>query len=249
MREFGLIGYPLSHSFSPTYFNEKFYREGFFDCSYKAFELEDLSGFKTLLKTHPDLEGLNVTIPYKQSIIDYLDEVDPAASEIGAVNTIRFKGSRCIGYNTDHVGFTESLRPFLTGKEKRALVLGTGGASRAVCYGLQQLGIESTSVSRSPAQESTLHYEALNKSIILDHLLIINTSPLGMYPEINKYPDIPYEFITRKHILYDLVYNPAKTIFLIKGEMEGARIKNGLEMLYIQAERAWEIWNNKNDAL
>ena len=240
---YGLTGYPLSHSFSPAYFNAKFAREGI-DAQYHLFPIEHANEFPSLLKNHPEIKGLNVTIPYKEAIAPYLDELDEVAEEIGAVNCIDIRDKRTKGYNTDVIGFEKSLLPLLQPYHKRALILGTGGASKAVGYVLGKLGIEYEKVSRQKSQ-SFFTYEDITPDIIKDYALIFNTTPLGMYPKNNFSPPIPYEAISSRHLLYDLIYNPEETKFLQQGKQHGATIKNGLEMLELQAEAAWKIWNNK----
>ncbi|MGB0931701.1 MAG: shikimate dehydrogenase family protein [Chitinophagales bacterium] len=243
MRIFGLIGYPLSHTFSPTYFNEKFFREGIEGCNYHAFPLQNIADFENLIKNTPNLQGLNVTIPYKEAVLPLLDEISEEAREVGAVNTIRIdKDGKKTGFNTDVYGFENSLRPLLKPHHQKALILGTGGASKAIVYVLQKLGISPQLVSRNPS-ENQLKYDDIDEQTMNTHHLIINTTPLGMSPKIHDFPDLPYQFANEKHLFFDLVYNPEKTIFLIKGKLKGADFKNGLEMLYLQAERAWEIWN------
>jgi shikimate dehydrogenase len=244
-REFGLIGFPLSHSFSRRYFREKFAKEGIPDCSYELFPLAELTELPDLLDQHPQLAGLNVTIPYKEEVIDYLDELDQAAAEIGAVNTILIREGHKKGFNTDAFGFEQSLLKFLeipsfTGLE--ALILGTGGASKAVAYVLKKLGIGYKFVSRKEGL-GRMTYEQLTKQGLKDKRLIVNTTPLGMSPNFDTYPDIPYPDLDSNCYIYDLVYNPKMTMLLRKGEAAGAQTKNGLEMLYLQAEKAWSIWN------
>lgn len=244
MKNFGIIGFPLKSSFSRNLFNEKFEQEKI-DAYYHLCPIESIEDFPELIDSAP-FSGMNVTIPYKQSVIPYLTALDETASEIGAVNVIRFEHladgtQRTTGYNTDAIGFERSLLPLLGPQHKKALVLGTGGASKAVAYILRKNGIAFTFVSRTKA-DGQLTYAELTREIIEENLLIINTTPLGMYPP-ESYPDIPYEYLSDKHLLYDLVYNPAKTVFLEKGEERGAIIKNGLEMLHGQALAAWEIWN------
>ncbi len=248
MRTFGLIGYPLSHSFSEKYFSEKFKKEGITDAVYKPFPLENISEF-THLDEQQELSGLNVTIPYKEKIIPFLDEQDDPVKKIKAVNTIKFikKNNTIVkkGFNTDVYGFTASIRPLLDSKHTKALVLGTGGASKAVEYGLKQMGIDVLFISRNPkGKQHTISYEEINKEIIQQHLLIINTSPLGMYPKEETYPGIPYQFLSSDHVLYDLVYNPEITKFMDMGKQWGTTVKNGYDMLILQAEKAWEIWNS-----
>lgn len=249
MRQFGLIGFPLSHSFSETYFSEKFYKENIPDCNYKNFSLENICYIKDLIKNTAGIAGLNVTIPYKVSVMEYLDEVDEIAEKIGAVNTIKITNYvddvYTKGYNTDCFGFEISLKPLLGKHHKAALILGSGGASKAVKFVLDKLEISCTLVSRTKQDIHTLSYGELDNETIQSHQLIINTTPLGMFPVIGQSPDIPYESLTSGHLLFDLVYNPAETLFLKKGAAQGAQTKNGLEMLYLQAEKAWEIWNDQ----
>jgi shikimate dehydrogenase len=245
MRLFGLIGYPLSHSFSKKYFEDKFKREGLADCRYELFPLRSIDGLKEILKGNPDLKGLNVTIPYKQQVLSFLDSFSNIPEEIKACNCIKINKGKLIGYNTDVIGFEKSLRPLLKPWHKKALILGNGGATGAVTFILKKLDISYVIVSRSLHANSTLCYKDLSDQLMQENLLIINTTPLGMYPQTEQYPDIPYEFITSNHLLYDLIYNPAKTLFLQKGEEKGATIKNGEEMLILQAEESWRIWNEE----
>ena len=242
---YGLIGKKLGHSFSADFFNEKFKREGI-DNRYYLFEIPSITDFPTLLKENPQLEGLNVTIPYKQEVIPYLDSLSEEASEINAVNVIKFikEGDKTVlkGYNSDCIGFKESLEPLLHPAIRKGLILGTGGASKAVAYVLNKLGIGYKFVSRNP-QPGQFSYEDLDDQVIREHLLIVNTTPLGMYPAIENCPPIPYQFLTKDHICYDLVYNPEQTLFMKLSKEEGATVKNGLEMLYLQAIEAWRIWN------
>ena len=242
MKQFGLIGYPLSHSFSKTYFSKKFSEENILDCQYDNYPLESIDEFSALAKSNNSLKGINVTIPYKEQVIPFLDELDGEAKEIGAINTIQFSNGKMKGFNTDVHGFIESLRPLLPQKPIEALILGTGGASKAVSFGLKKLGIKVQFISRS-ANEQAISYNEANLDLIKKHLLIINTTPLGMYPNVDDCPPIAYGGISSEHILFDLVYNPEKTLFLQRGYDRGAVIKNGLEMLHLQAEKAWEIWN------
>ena len=236
MRKFGIIGKPLEHSYSAKYFTEKFVRDAI-DAEYKLYEIDDLSNLPALMA---ELEGFNVTYPYKMAVMPYLQAIDPIADMIGAVNVV----SGGIGYNTDWIGFKQSLLPHLRKEDTHALVLGTGGVSKAVQYALQQLGIEYTLVSRHKLSD-VLCYNDITASVMDAHTLIVNSTPLGMLPDINSLPPIPYEYISDRHLLYDCVYNPACTAFLSKGKAHGARIINGLQMLYAQADIAWEIWNNK----
>ena len=247
MKTYGLIGYPLSHSFSKKYFTEKFLNEGIEDHQYELFPIENIDSLADLINNNPDLSGLNVTIPHKVNVLPFLNEIEPAAEQIGAVNCIsirHFEGECYLkGYNTDAYGFAESLKPLLTPQHIRALVLGNGGASKAVKYVLQQLSIDFKAVSRKP-KDGTVLYTDLTSQIIADHKLIINTTPLGMSPNTDTFPEIDYESLGPDHLAYDLVYNPLETVFLAKAAAQGAAIKNGLEMLYKQAEKAWTIWNH-----
>lgn len=240
MRTFGLIGYPLSHSFSQKYFTEKFRRENIPDCEFKNFSLVDIARLPDLLKENPGLCGLSITIPHKQSVLKLIDTIDPAAREIGAVNCISIGSGSLKGYNTDVVGFEGTLKPLLRSDHRKALVLGTGGAAKAIAFVLRKLGIEFRYVSRS---KGDLTYSDITPAIIKERPLIINTTPLGMFPNLYECPDIPYGSLSPAHLLYDLTYNPEESLFLKKGKEKGAQIKNGLEMLHLQAEKAWEIWN------
>lgn len=243
MRLYGLIGYPLGHSFSKRYFSEKFEREGLSDCRYELFPLAAIGDLPGLLDLYPDLAGFNVTIPYKIQILPFLSRLDPAAETIGAVNTVSVGQGGLTGYNTDAWAFENSLKGFLPADfQGRALVLGTGGSSKAVQYALNRLGIGFTLVSRTPAP-GRLSYGELGSEALEQHRLLVQTTPLGMSPETDRYPPIPFHYLRDKHYLYDLVYNPEETRFLQKGREAGCRVKNGLEMLYLQAEKAWEIWN------
>ncbi|MBK7440976.1 MAG: shikimate dehydrogenase [Chitinophagales bacterium] len=246
MKLFGLIGFPLTHSFSEKYFSDKFRKEEIEECKYELYPLENVEDVRFLFEVNKELKGLNVTIPYKESVIEYLDDLDDIAQKIGAVNCIKIDEIQRVGYNTDYAGFRDSLKPLLKKHHTKALVLGTGGASKAVEYALNELGIQTTLVSRKEGT-TELTYQQLTKEIISQHSIIINCTPVGMYPDIQLCPEIPYEFITAQHILYDLIYNPGKTLFLEKGEKQGATIKNGLQMLELQAEYAWEIWNNESE--
>lgn len=247
-RLFGLIGYPLSHSFSKKYFGQKFKTKGIKDAFYESFPLEKIELFPTLLKDLPNLVGINVTIPYKQQVIPFLDGLDPGAEAVGAVNTIHHANGKLTGYNTDVYGFEESLLGMFkeanvqNPAELKALILGTGGAAKAVAYVLGKLNIEFSYVSRNSITNGVT-YDALNQDLVESHRLIVNTTPLGMAPKIESFPNIPYNYIGNKHLLYDLVYNPAKTTFMQKGEHRKATTINGLQMLHLQAEKAWAIWN------
>ena len=246
MRTFGLIGRTLSHSFSQTYFSQKFDRLHIADCHYELFELAEANELPQLVARHPDLAGLNVTIPYKEQIWPYLTRVAPSAALVGAVNVIEFLADgSLVGHNTDYVGFRESLRKFYpaaTSPGQRALILGTGGAAKAVAVALRELGIAHWSVSRDP-RSAQLTYAELTPAIIGAHPLIINTTPLGTYPAVQECPPLPYEALTPAHYLFDLIYNPRETRFLERGRLAGAHTKNGFEMLELQAEAAWAIWN------
>jgi shikimate dehydrogenase len=246
MRKFGLIGYPLGHSFSKKYFTEKFDREKIGDVSYDNYPLEDISLFEPLYKNDPELSGLNVTIPYKESVIPYLDILNDEARKVGAVNTICLctKTGRMVkvGFNTDVVGFRKSLEEHLEGVPAQALVLGTGGASRAVVYVLKEMGIQVVRVSSS-GKDSAIAYHEIDDGLISKTRLIVNTTPLGMHPDTASYPPIPYEALSDGHLLFDLVYNPEVTMFMKKGEEQGARTVNGYDMLVYQAEEAWRLWN------
>ncbi|MFN3405577.1 MAG: shikimate dehydrogenase family protein [Cytophagaceae bacterium] len=244
MRLFGLIGYPLTHSFSKKYFTEKFQKEGIKDAAYELFEIKEASEVKSIIAAHPDLNGLNVTIPHKEAVIPFLDALDPAAEKIGAVNVIRIRNGKTTGFNSDFYGFKSSLEKFLPEDYSnfKALVLGTGGAAKAVKAALDNLKIPYLTVSRTKGAR-LITYDQLDKSMIDEYKLIVNTSPLGMYPKTESFPEIPYQYISSGHYLFDLVYNPENTTFMKKGTEKGARTKNGLEMLYLQAEKAWEIWD------
>ncbi|MBS3774337.1 MAG: shikimate dehydrogenase [Bacteroidales bacterium] len=246
MRLYGLIGYPLSHSFSPGYFKEKFDKEQI-DAVYKSFSLEDISEFPSLIEQQPDLCGLNVTIPYKEQIIPYLDDVQGDAAEIRAVNTIAFDRSQSaltlIGFNTDAYGFEQSIRSHLGNQHTKALILGTGGSSKTVAFVLNKLNIAHVFVTRRERKENQIiTYNDLTVNTIKEYRLIINTTPVGMYPNISKKPEIPYEGITPSHMLFDLIYNPPLTSFLQEGKRRGAAVENGLNMLKLQAEASWAIW-------
>ena len=244
MRLFGLIGHPLTHSFSEKYFTEKFEREGLADCKYLLFPMRSIQELTGILQRNPGLEGLNVTIPFKQQVISYLDTRAGIPEALNACNCIQIRKGLRNGFNTDHTAFKKSLAPLLRPVHNRALILGNGGAAAAVRFALSDLGIEYDIVSRSLHNGSAFTYDQLNENVMKDHLLIVNTTPLGMFPKTDICPDIPYRLLTKEHLLYDLVYNPAKTLFLQKGEERGATIKNGEEMLMLQAEESWRIWNS-----
>jgi shikimate dehydrogenase len=245
-RTFGLIGYPLTHSFSRKFFTEKFANEHL-DAEYLNFEIPSITDLPGLIVANPDLEGFNITIPYKEQIIPYLDEISDAAKEIKAVNTVKIVRNGTSyslhGFNTDIHGFQESIRPILQKQHKKALVLGTGGASKAIVKALKNLGIETQLVSRSPKSTSEISYTSLDKEILSRYDIIVNTSPIGTYPKVEEKPEIPYSYITSDHLLFDLVYNPEVTAFLMQGIDRGSTTKNGLEMLHLQALAAWDIWN------
>lgn len=243
MSKFGLIGKNIDYSFSEKFFSEKFERENL-PYVYQNFDVPSIDFIKEIIAKNPDLKGLNVTIPYKESIIPYLDFLDETAKKIGAVNTIKISEEKKLtGYNTDFYGFQKSLEKFFPLQKKTALILGTGGASKAIAYTLENLKFDYKFISRTQ-NSITISYESLSKSIIENHLLIVNCTPLGTYPNIHEYPSIPYEFVTENHLLFDLIYNPAETEFLKQGKIRGAKTVNGLEMLELQAEKAWEIWNS-----
>ena len=237
MRHYGIIGYPLHHSFSAKYFSEKFEQEGI-EAEYSLYPI----GMEDLRLKIEDLfhrlDGMNVTMPYKQTIIPYLDRLDETAEAVGAVNVVHKR----VGYNTDCIGFMESIKPLLRDSDRKALVLGTGGASKAVCYGLKQLGIAPTLVSRTP-KDGMIGYSDLTEGVMAEHTIIVNCTPLGMVPDTESYPPIPYELISAQHLLFDCIYNPEETVFLRKGRAQGAKTQNGIEMLYGQAKAAWKIWN------
>lgn len=252
MRQFGLIGYPLSHSFSQKFFTEKFLQENIANASYQNFPIPSMESFGALWKENPNLEGLNVTIPYKKEVIPFLQHSSAVVQEIHACNCIRKFNNELYGYNTDVIGFEKSLLPFLKPHHTHALILGTGGAAAAVRWVLQKLNIQFQLVSRKAntieannEMKASLNYDQLPASVIETHTLIINTSPLGMYPNLNEAPPIAYEGITAQHHLYDLVYNPTETLFMQKGLEKGATVQNGLAMLHIQADESWAIWNAK----
>ncbi len=239
--KYGLLGKDISYSFSRGYFMEKFKDLGLTDHVYENYDIPEIEAFETVLAKN-DLKGLNVTIPYKEQVIPYLTELDPVAEQIGAVNTIQFKKNKTKGFNTDAYGFRKSLEPFLQSHHTKALILGTGGASKAIRYVLQDLGIAHTYISRKKTDDQ-LTYQELSKEIIDSHTIIINCTPVGTHPNVADKPEIPYHYLSEKHLLFDLIYNPEKTAFLAAGEANGATICNGLKMLQLQAEKAWEIWN------
>ncbi len=244
MRKFGLIGKDISYSFSKNFFDQKFEKEGIHDASYNNFDIDAITKFPDILHENPELIGLNVTIPYKESIIPFLDSLNKKAKKIGAVNTIKIsKKGKLKGYNTDCYGFKKALKPHLASKHKRALILGTGGASKAIAYTLKELHIAYQFVSRKPSKKGELTYTALTEDIINTHQIIINCTPLGTFPNVKDHPNIPYKGIGKDHIAFDLIYNPEQTKFLEKSLAQKATIINGSKMLKYQAKKAWRIWN------
>jgi shikimate dehydrogenase len=243
VRQFGLIGFPLSHSFSKGYFANYFSTENITDAQYENYPIETIDAFLDLWKNNPNLKGLNVTIPYKKAVIPFLQNPSTVVETIQACNCIRLYEGALYGYNTDVIGFEQSLLPFLKPHHQKALIFGTGGAAAAVEWVLQKMGIAYQFVSRKPAP-GVLSYDSLDAGVIAAHSLLINTSPVGMYPQVEEAPSLPYEAITSKHHLYDLIYNPAETKFLALGARHGATIQNGLEMLHIQANASWDLWNS-----
>ena len=242
-KRFGLLGRNISYSFSKGYFTDKFNNENFVGCTYENFDIQEIAFFPELIKSTSDLKGLNVTIPYKETVIPFLDKLSKKAEIIGAVNTIKItKKGKLKGYNTDYFGFKKSLEPLLQPHHKKALILGTGGASKGVAFALDELDIPYTFVSRE-AKENGIDYDRINATTFDNYQIIINATPVGTSPNVDSFPLIPYEFFTDKHIAYDLIYNPAETQFLKKAKQQGAQIKNGLDMLIFQAEKAWKIWN------
>jgi shikimate dehydrogenase len=246
MKKYGLIGYPLGHSFSKTFFNQKFQSEKI-DAEYVNFEIENVRDLKKIIRENPALCGLNVTLPHKVMVMPLLDSISENAKDIGAVNVIKFKKGffgklKLEGYNSDIIGFMKSIEPILNEKHRKALILGTGGSSKAIYHGLKQLRIPAVYVSRTRKKEC-LTYEEITREVIEKYTVIVNTTPVGMYPKADECPDIPYQYLTANHILYDLLYNPDETLFMKKGKAQGATVKNGLEMLLLQAFVSWEIWN------
>ncbi len=247
MDSYGLIGKKLGHSFSKTYFEQKFKTLGIL-AQYLNFELNDIRQVQSIIKDHPELKGLNVTIPYKKSVMQLVDKLDPVAAEIASVNTLKIERSgneiQIFGYNTDVIGFEETMKPLVRGKNNlSALILGSGGASSAVAFVLHKLNIPYLYVSRTPGGTNQISYTGLTEPLVKRHQLIINTTPVGMYPQVNEVPPINYEYLDKKHILYDLIYNPDETLFLINGREKGCTTLNGSEMLKLQAEASWDIWN------
>ena len=246
MKVYGIIGYPLGHSFSQKYFTEKFLTEGIKDCSYKIFPIKSVDDLQDILIQNPDLNGFNITIPHKQSILSLLDDTTKLPQNLNACNCVKIVNGKFIGYNTDVIGFEETLLSQLKSHHTKALILGNGGAAEAVKFVLNKLNIAFKIVSRKLHDGSDLTYADITQRIIGDNLLIINTTPLGTFPDVEECPAIPYQYLTAQHFLYDLVYNPPKTLFLKKGEEYGAAIKNGYDMLVIQAEESWRIWKEEN---
>ena len=241
MTKYGIIGYPLGHSFSRGFFTEKFARESI-DAQYLNFEIPDVSMLSDVLRDNPELRGLNVTLPHKQAVIPLLDEMSEEAMEIGAVNVIRVRNGKLKGFNSDIIGFTNSIKPLLQPHHRKALVLGTGGASKAIRVGLNRLGIEWTYVSRS-LRDGMVTYEDITAETLQEYTVIVNCSPVGMFPKVDAAPAIPYELLSPLHLLFDCVYNPEETLFMKKGRKQGATVKNGLEMLHLQAIASWNFWN------
>lgn len=245
IKRFGLIGKNISYSFSKKYFKDKFEKEEFTDCSYENFDLQTIAQFPKLIRENPTLRGLNVTIPYKEKIIPFLDKLNKKAIKIGAVNCIKItKNGKLKGYNTDYFGFKKSLEPLLQPHHQKALILGTGGASKAVAFALEELGILYTFVSRSK-KEDALDYKYINATTFDNYQLIINCTPLGTHPNVEEFPPIPYDFFTEEHIAFDLIYNPEETEFLKRAKAKNSVTKNGYEMLVLQAEKGWKIWNKE----
>lgn len=248
--QFGLIGKSLKHSFSKNYFEEKFQTLGLKNYSYQYFELETIDSIKQLSAEHPELKGFNVTIPYKETIIPFLDELSDEAKKIGAVNCVSISNKKLIGHNTDVYGFSQSIKPFLDVNHQRALILGTGGASKAVAYALQKTGVEIYFVTSSSVKKTnnTFFYSEINEVVMNAFKLIVNTTPVGMFPKIDEAPELPYHLLTPQHLAYDLIYNPEQTLFLQKAQAQGAITVNGLSMLQLQAEKSWEIWNKEQNS-
>lgn len=241
---FGLLGKNISYSFSRGYFTEKFKELNLKNYKYVNFDIQKIEDFPSIIEEYKNLKGINVTIPYKEEVIPFLSKLDKTAKKIGAVNTIKFtKRGNLKGYNSDIIGFENSILPLIEKHHKKALILGTGGASKAIAYALKRNKIKFKFVSRNPSSKKEISYESLSEQIIEDYTIIINSTPLGTSPDIEKYPNIPYQFISEKHLLFDVIYNPEITVFLSKGKKQGAKIKNGLEMLELQAEESWRIWN------
>lgn len=245
MTNYALIGKSLAHSFSKSYFENKFDDLGLAHARYHNVELENINAIKSVLSTIENLRGFNVTIPFKQSIIPHLDELTNEAAEIKAVNCVSIEDGKWIGYNTDVYGFAQSIKPFLDANHERALILGTGGASSAVAFALKKIGVDVFFVSRNPTNQNTLNYTDINEQVMGAFKCVVNTTPVGMFPDESKCPDLPYHFFTEKHLAYDLIYNPAQTLFLKRALSQGSIVVNGLSMLLLQAEKSWEIWTKK----
>ncbi len=241
MDKYGIIGNPLGHSFSKGFFTEKFAREGI-DAEYLNLQIPEIGKLTEVLQENPELRGINVTLPYKTEVIPFLDELSDEAREIGAVNVVQIRNGHLKGFNSDIIGFTRSIQPLLKPHHRKALILGTGGASRAIRVGLTRLGLEWKYVSRTP-REGMITYEDITAETLREYEVIVNCSPVGMFPKVDECPAIPYEFLTQDNLLYDLVYNPENTLFMKKGALQGAVVKNGLEMLHLQAIASWEFWN------
>ena len=241
MDKYGIIGNPLGHSFSKGFFTEKFAREGI-DAEYLNFQIPEIGKLTEVLQENPELRGINVTLPYKTEVIPFLDELSDEAREIGAVNVVQIRNGHLKGFNSDIIGFTRSIQPLLKPHHRKALILGTGGASRAIRVGLTRLGLEWKYVSRTP-REGMITYGNITAETLREYEVIVNCSPVGMFPKVDECPAIPYEFLTQDNLLYDLVYNPENTLFMKKGALQGAVVKNGLEMLHLQAIASWEFWN------
>ena len=249
MKTYGLIGYRLGYSFSKGFFTAKFEDEGLKEHEYVNFELDTIEEFPSIFEKNSQITGLNCTIPYKQQIMDYMDEIDEEATKVGAINTVKImrsdRGVKLRGFNTDIYGFENSLKPMLNEKHKKALILGTGGASKAIKYILEKLDIDYVSASiEENLFEKEIRYEQIDDALLKESLIVINATPLGTFPKVDTCPDIPYDCLTKDHVLFDLVYNPEETLFMKKGKTQGASVKNGLEMLHLQAIKAWEIWNS-----
>ena len=241
MDKYGIIGNPLGHSFSKGFFTEKFAREGI-DAKYLNFQIPEIGKLTEVLQENPELRGINVTLPYKTEVIPFLDELSDEAREIGAVNVVQIRNGPLKGFNSDIIGFTRSIQPLLKSHHRKALILGTGGASRAIRVGLTRVGLDWKYVSRTP-REGMITYEDITAETLREYEVIVNCSPVGMFPKVDECPAIPYEFLTQDNLLYDLVYNPENTLFMKKGALQGAVVKNGLEMLHLQAIASWEFWN------
>ncbi len=249
MKTYGLIGYRLGYSFSKGFFTGKFEDEGLKEHEYVNFELDTIDEFPSIFEKNSQIAGLNCTIPYKQQIMAYMDEIDEEATKVGAINTVKImrsdRGVKLKGFNTDVYGFENSLKPMLNEKHKKALILGTGGASKAIKYILEKLDIDYVSASiEEKLFEKEIRYEQIDEALLKESLIVINATPLGTFPKVDTCPDIPYDCLTDHHVLFDLVYNPEETLFMKKGKTQGASVKNGLEMLHLQAIKAWEIWNS-----